>query len=217
MKNNDTRERIIQVASLMFFENGYDNCTLRAIAKECGISHAAIYKYFGNKYELASITIKRYLNELVRKTREFGENEDITSNKDIIAFYWYSHQHFMLTHPNFFRFYTEFYVKDIEQWENVHMSYRDTILHDVFLMKHFPSLPEYKYDLYARLLSAGSIELLYMLKKGKLDLDTAAKLLIEMFGKLSCEEDVLTEKDFEHFKSLYEKGTDNQLDIKNII
>lgn len=48
----DTRARIIQAAEKLFVEKGYENVSVREIAKASGCSHTAIYLYFKDKKEL---------------------------------------------------------------------------------------------------------------------------------------------------------------------
>lgn len=48
----DTKARIIQAAEQLFVEKGYENVSVREIAKASGCSHTAIYLYFKDKKEL---------------------------------------------------------------------------------------------------------------------------------------------------------------------
>jgi AcrR family transcriptional regulator len=45
----DTRAEILRIAAKMFFANGYDGVTLRAIADEAGVDVALVSYYFGSK------------------------------------------------------------------------------------------------------------------------------------------------------------------------
>jgi len=48
----DTRERILEVASDLFIEQGYDATSLREIAEKIGVTKAALYYHFTNKQDI---------------------------------------------------------------------------------------------------------------------------------------------------------------------
>jgi len=45
----DTRQRILDVASELFVERGYDATSLREIAERLGVTKAALYYHFASK------------------------------------------------------------------------------------------------------------------------------------------------------------------------
>lgn len=59
-KSEQTRASIVQTALRLFRENGYEATTMRAIAREAGVSVGNAYYYFGSKEEL----IQAYYDEL---------------------------------------------------------------------------------------------------------------------------------------------------------
>lgn len=59
-RSEQTRELIVQTALRLFRQNGYDATTMRAIAKEAGVSVGNAYYYFGSKEELIQV----YYDEL---------------------------------------------------------------------------------------------------------------------------------------------------------
>ena len=46
------RERIIGAAVELFYERGYENTTLEAVAERLGVTKPFIYSHFGSKAEL---------------------------------------------------------------------------------------------------------------------------------------------------------------------
>jgi AcrR family transcriptional regulator len=48
----ETRQRILDIARLMFAERGYDAATNRLLGAEAGLTAGAIYHYFGSKLDL---------------------------------------------------------------------------------------------------------------------------------------------------------------------
>lgn len=78
-RSEQTRALIVETALRLFRENGYEATTMRAIAKEAGVSTGNAYYYFGSKEEL----IQAYYDELqenhlqacrevLDREREFG-------------------------------------------------------------------------------------------------------------------------------------------------
>ncbi|MCD0450673.1 TetR family transcriptional regulator [Actinocorallia sp. API 0066] len=59
-RSEQTRELIVQTALRLFRQHGYEATTMRAIAKEAGVSVGNAYYYFGSKEEL----IQSYYDEL---------------------------------------------------------------------------------------------------------------------------------------------------------
>ena len=51
-RSETTRTRIVEAALRLFQENGYDRTTMRAIAKEAGVSVGNAYYYFDSKEQL---------------------------------------------------------------------------------------------------------------------------------------------------------------------
>jgi AcrR family transcriptional regulator len=51
-RRTERRQQIVDTASQLFSERGYENVTLRAIAEKLGYSHAALYRYFPGKASL---------------------------------------------------------------------------------------------------------------------------------------------------------------------
>jgi AcrR family transcriptional regulator len=54
----DRRTQILQAASTLFCENGFDGTPIRAIARDCRITEAAIYRHFRNKAHLYEEVIR---------------------------------------------------------------------------------------------------------------------------------------------------------------
>jgi TetR/AcrR family transcriptional repressor of mexJK operon len=52
------RQQIIENASHLFAEKGYEGTTMRVIATACGITEAAIYRHFRNKEDLYGEVIR---------------------------------------------------------------------------------------------------------------------------------------------------------------
>jgi AcrR family transcriptional regulator len=83
-KSEQTRALILQTAMRLFEERGYDRTTMRAIAKEAGVSVGNAYYYFGSKEHLIQGFYDRMSHDHARMARaalagrtDFGERLDI--------------------------------------------------------------------------------------------------------------------------------------------
>jgi AcrR family transcriptional regulator len=59
------RQQILDTASQLFSERGYENVTLRAIAEKLGYAHAALYRYFPDKASLLAEICKETFAQLI--------------------------------------------------------------------------------------------------------------------------------------------------------
>lgn len=95
------REKIIEVASLLFVEHGVKTITIDRIVKQLHTSKRTIYKHFEDKTALLEACLASYHKE-IRK-----ENDDIISaSENAIQAMGYLHQRIIFrasqTNPNFF-------------------------------------------------------------------------------------------------------------------
>jgi AcrR family transcriptional regulator len=59
------RQQIIDAATDLFYENGFEKGSLRDIARKVGVTQAAIYYHFRNKEEILYTIIEIYSNQLL--------------------------------------------------------------------------------------------------------------------------------------------------------
>jgi AcrR family transcriptional regulator len=72
-KGVSRREEILTVAVRLFAHNGYRGTSLREIARECGLSVAGLFHYFGSKEELfVAVLDKRDEIDSARATQREG-------------------------------------------------------------------------------------------------------------------------------------------------
>lgn len=57
-------EQILDAATLVFAEKGYESTTTNAIAARAGISPGSLYQFFGNKEAIAEALAERYVREM---------------------------------------------------------------------------------------------------------------------------------------------------------
>ncbi|MBN1970084.1 MAG: TetR/AcrR family transcriptional regulator [Candidatus Delongbacteria bacterium] len=63
IKKNELREKILQLATVEFLDNGYQNASIRKIAGLCEISPGNLYTYFSSKEDLYINVTLSYNNE----------------------------------------------------------------------------------------------------------------------------------------------------------
>ncbi|MFF5995120.1 TetR/AcrR family transcriptional regulator [Lysinibacillus sp. KU-BSD001] len=81
-----TKEMIIQEANRQFLLHDFHKVSMRAIAKELGCSHGAIYYYFANKSELFYAVVEQYFDELNRMMETALTEEDSTEQQMMNVF-----------------------------------------------------------------------------------------------------------------------------------
>lgn len=69
--HGDTRSRILDVAEVLFMEQGFDGTSMRSITSHAGVNLAAVNYHFGSKEQLIQEVFHRRLTELnhIRLTR----------------------------------------------------------------------------------------------------------------------------------------------------
>jgi AcrR family transcriptional regulator len=64
-RRSERRQQILDTASELFSEHGYENVTLRAIAEKLGYAHAALYRYFPDKASLLAEICRETFDQLI--------------------------------------------------------------------------------------------------------------------------------------------------------
>lgn len=76
-----TRERILQKARSQFVEKGFQQVSMRSIAKLLGCSHGAIYYHFKNKAELFYAIVEDDFSQLNNRLEETMQGSEDNSTK----------------------------------------------------------------------------------------------------------------------------------------
>jgi TetR/AcrR family transcriptional repressor of nem operon len=69
----ENRERIVDVASRLFREHGFDGVGVDAIMKEAGLTHGGFYKQFRSKDDLAAEALTKALTRGTEKLSRFTD------------------------------------------------------------------------------------------------------------------------------------------------
>lgn len=100
-RKEQRRQAILDTASRLFSENGYDSVTLRAIAEELGYAHAALYRYFPDKLSILAEICRNVFAEMLA---EVSRLEQCSHNpQDALFAVSRGFVQFCLDHPQHFR------------------------------------------------------------------------------------------------------------------
>jgi TetR/AcrR family transcriptional regulator, transcriptional repressor for nem operon len=75
----ENRERIIDTASRLFREKGFDGVGVDAIMNGAGLTHGGFYGHFGSKDDLAAAAVTRALERSVEKQSRYTTLTDLVS------------------------------------------------------------------------------------------------------------------------------------------
>ncbi|MCI4671762.1 MAG: TetR/AcrR family transcriptional regulator [Bacteroidia bacterium] len=78
---NGTRRHIIEIASELFYKNGYNSTGINEIIKESGIAKATLYNHFKSKEDLLLVYLDVKDNELIKHIKEFCNNKPMGNNR----------------------------------------------------------------------------------------------------------------------------------------
>lgn len=102
MKNNQTKQKVIDAASLLFFQKGFHGTSVRDIANRASVNVSLISYYFNSKQGLLEYAVTSYfevyLNRLETALEANNSVNNIEKLKKIIeAIIEYKTDHFQLT------------------------------------------------------------------------------------------------------------------------
>ena len=82
-----TKNKILDVSIDLFSEFGYDNVSIRQIAKEVGIKESSIYNHYKSKESILETILDYYISEMTKEEIPLSE---ASQNLDIGFDYFYS-------------------------------------------------------------------------------------------------------------------------------
>ena len=95
------KQDILDTASRLFVQKGYESVTLRAIAEELGYAHAALYRYFPDKFSVLAEICRQTFAQLQAEVSELqsrpGDRREVLfeTSRHFVAF--------AIKHPHHFR------------------------------------------------------------------------------------------------------------------
>ncbi len=76
MKTKDTKNMLIECATKVFFENGFEMASMRQIVEMAGVTKPTLYYYFKNKTELYRYILDTHLQKVFNKVNHIISNYD---------------------------------------------------------------------------------------------------------------------------------------------
>lgn len=67
---DETRQRILEAAALVFAEQGYARATTRALARAAGVNEVTLFRHFGSKQNLFASVIEQFGGAAITKALE---------------------------------------------------------------------------------------------------------------------------------------------------
>lgn len=102
MKNNQTKQKVVDAASMLFFQKGFHGTSVRDIASRASVNVSLISYYFNSKQGLLEYAVTNYfemylnrLEDVLESNRSLNEIEKL--KKIINAIIEYKTDHFQLT------------------------------------------------------------------------------------------------------------------------
>ena len=84
-KSFATKNKILNAASMLFLEKGYEETTMQDIMESSGVSKGAIYHYFVSKQEIISFMIKDAQKHINTRFLEIADDNSLSVEEKIKA------------------------------------------------------------------------------------------------------------------------------------
>ena len=81
MRQTNTKEKILQISIEKISKKGYDNVSIRIIARDFGIKESSLYNHYKNKEDILDKILKKFLDILEETSLE---SSDLKKNLDNI-------------------------------------------------------------------------------------------------------------------------------------
>ncbi|KPU44273.1 HTH-type transcriptional repressor KstR2 [Oxobacter pfennigii] len=118
---HETKQKILETAKALFYENGYNNTPVRHISDAAGISTSVLFHHFINKRDIFVHIMRAYVNDL-RQAIELFKSE--LSPIDIIVLYPKIQLHTALNDPRLARMLVDAFNDNIFASSDVDMPSR---------------------------------------------------------------------------------------------
>lgn len=130
---SDVKRKIVDAATQLFLNEGYENVSMRKIAAKVGYSATNIYNYFENKQEVLEQLLKDGYALFLESLKEAKNAHNQQDVKEQLRAVLMAYVHFGITHPDYYHL---LFIKNMEGPETIVFSESDKIrgfllLHDL--------------------------------------------------------------------------------------
>jgi AcrR family transcriptional regulator len=84
---NDTKAKIIEVATTLFADHGFDGASVREIAKSAGVNLAAINYHFNSKQNLYQEVLREGICEFEKNIASLTKDKSLTTEELAVSMY----------------------------------------------------------------------------------------------------------------------------------
>jgi TetR/AcrR family transcriptional regulator len=103
-EKEERRQSILQAAREVFFENGFHQATVEAVAERAEVSKGTVYLYFESKETILALLLLEGLQELVKKLEEaYAVEENLPVDERLRRLGW-AYFRFFQVEPRYFHF-----------------------------------------------------------------------------------------------------------------
>lgn len=81
---DERKHEILDIAEKLFYEKGYEKCTINDILKEVGIAKGTFYYYFKSKEEVLDAIVSRYKEIVVSRAEKVLNIENISQAEKLM-------------------------------------------------------------------------------------------------------------------------------------
>lgn len=85
-KKGETRKKIIDGASQIFFEKGYEATSIKMILEKVGIVTGSFYHFFSSKQELFEAVVEQFLNDYSKRVSDILLDESLKPHTQLQLF-----------------------------------------------------------------------------------------------------------------------------------
>ena len=121
MRNNQTREKVIQEAAKEFYLQGYTATTMRSLASAVGIKHPSLFSLFDNKSAIAAVILSKYYAGVEKTAEEYLKEhpDEITGEDAKLLVFHAVNLILMYEDRHISEFFSSFYEEDAESVDDV--------------------------------------------------------------------------------------------------
>lgn len=98
----ERKKELLETAMKLFAENGYDNVSVRSVAREAHVAPGLAYHYFDSKQTMFEQAIEHYSNQCAKLFNTILEDESFSLDEKIERIFRIGTDHSYFPHKDFF-------------------------------------------------------------------------------------------------------------------
>ena len=180
------KEKILDTSMEMFMKKGYEQTSIRAIAEECGVTHANILYHFKGKSDISKYILKKYLDALEAETSVIASGNSLRPSVSKATLFWVMHLCYMVEYPSFAHVYSDMLKDNRGIVADILLSHKDDTAQltvgNYIDKKNMEDVRLFSWKM--NILSDADFRTIEMLSKGDLNLREAAGYMVDFIYML---------------------------------